>query len=375
MSKLLIPGLFLTTSLTVLPEALAQTPRDEMVTFKNGAVTIACTLTVPASGGPFPAVVLLSGSGPQNRDSDLLGFLPFKLLAEHFSSRGIAVLRCDDRGVGGSSGSLPDSTTEDFAHDALAAVRLLQARVEIQKTRIGLIGHSEGAIAAAIAAAASADVRFIVWMAGSAVPGEEVMQQQAAKLTRAAGASESVVADVVREHAALLDSIKRDVPAEELKAVGRRVLAAQSAAMPEAQRKALADPGAREQLLNHTLSMLQSRWMRFFIGFDPADTLRRVSCPVLALFGGRDLQVLEATNRVRLEAALKEGGNQQVTMKVYPEANHLFMSAVTGQPAEYATLEKAFVPSLMDDIATWVLSSSRAATPAVKVGPAFASQR
>lgn len=359
MRSILITGVWLTGLLAIAPSAYAQAPREEEVTFKNGVVTIACTLTVPGGPGPFPAVVLLSGSGPQNRDSDLGGFRPFKLIAEHFSQRGIAVLRCDDRGVGGSSGSVPESTTEDFADDALAAVRVLQGRAEIQKTRIGLVGHSEGATAAAAAAAKSADVRFIVWISGNAVSGAEILQQQAAALSRAAGASDRHVADMLREHATLLEAIKQGATTETLKNVGRRVIAAQFAAMPEEQRKKIADPdAAAEQLLNQTLSVLQSRWMRFFISFDPATALRRVTVPVFAVFGGRDLQVPEAANRPRLEAALKEGGNQQVTVKVYPEANHLFMSAVTGEVTEYATLPKAFVPSLMDDLATWVLARS-----------------
>jgi dienelactone hydrolase len=337
----------------------AGTPREEDVTFRSGAITIAGTLTVPAGTGPFPAVVLLSGSGPQNRDSELLGFRLFKVLADHLAEHGIAALRCDDRGVGGSSGSLPDSTTADFADDALAAVRLLSGRSEIQKTRIGLVGHSEGAIVAAIAASRSPEVGFVVWMAGSAVPGAEILKLQAAALTRAAGAPESVVSDVLLHHAALIAAIEEGASDEKLLTVGRSLIAAQLAALPEAQRKALGDVTVTsERLLNQMLSGLRSPWMRFFIGFDPSTVLRLVSCPVLAVFGGRDLQVPETINRQQLAAALSEARNQDVTVRVYPEANHLFMQAATGQPAEYATLPKAFVTPLLDDITGWIARRS-----------------
>lgn len=337
--------------------AASDTHRDEEVTLSSGAISLACTLAIPPGRGPFPAAVLLSGSGPQNRDSELVGFRPFKLLAEHLAQQGTAVLRCDDRGVGGSTGSVPGATTADFADDALAAVRALGERSDILKNRIGLIGHSEGAIAGAIAASRSPEVAFLVWMAGSAVSGAEILRMQAATLARAGGASEDVVDEIVRRHTALMSAIKEGASGETLLAVGRPLVAAQAAAMPEAQRKALGDIDAwSERLLKQTLTMLESPWMRAFVNFDPSVALRQVSCPVLAVFGGRDLQVPEAANRSRLETALTAAGNRDVTVKVYGEANHLFMQAVTGHPAEYGTLPKAFVASLLEDVTAWIAS-------------------
>ena len=335
--------------------APSPTHRDEEVTFRSGSITIAGTLSIPSGSGPFPAVVLLSGSGLQNRDSEVFGFRPFKLIADAFAERGIAVLRCDDRGVGGSTGSVAEATSEDFAADALAAVRLLRARREIDGARVGILGHSEGAIVGAIAASKSSDVAFLVWLAGSAVPGGEIVRMQAASLARAAGASENAVDEILRHHAAFMAAITEDAPDDTVMALGRTLLAAQMAALPESQRPAPADLTAlSERLINQKLAALRSPWMRFFIGFDPSTALRRVVCPVFAGFGGRDLQVPEAVNRVRLDTALTEARNRQVSIRVYPEANHLFMQAVTGQPAEYATLPKAFIPSLLDDIGTWI---------------------
>lgn len=340
---------------TAAHAATPQTPRDEEVTFQSDSIAIACTLNVPAGRGPFPAVVLLSGSGPQNRDSDLGGFRPFKLIADSFGQRGIAVLRCDDRGVGGSTGSLADSTLEDFADDALAAVGVLRARAEIDGARVGLLGHSEGAIVAAIAAARSSDVAFIVWMAGSAVPGGEILRMQAASLARAAGAAESAIDEILRLHAPFMAAIAEDAPDDKVMALGRTLVAAQLTAAPGPKRIAPADLSAvSERLVTQNLAIFRSPWMRSFIGFDPSTALRRVGCPVFAGFGGRDLQVPEAANRTRLETALREARNQDVTVRVYPEANHLFMQAVTGQMQEYATLPKAFVASLLDDIGTWI---------------------
>lgn len=239
------------------------THRDEEVTFRSGSVTIAGTLSLPSGSGPFPAVVLLSGSGPQNRDSELFGCRPFKLIADSFVERGIAVLRCDDRGVGASTGALVESTSKEFADDALAAVRLLRGRAEIEGARIGLLGHSEGAIVAAIAAARSSDVSFIVWMAGSAVPGGEILRMQAASFARAAGAAETAVDEILRHHVAFMTAITDAAPVD-------------------------------------TLIEL--------IGFDPSMALRRVACPVLAVFGGRDQQIPGAVNRVRLETAREKQG-------------------------------------------------------------------
>jgi uncharacterized protein len=329
--------------------------RHEEVTFKNGTVTLACTLSTPVGNAPSRAAVLLSGSGPQNRDSELLEFRPFKIMAEHFVQQGIAVLRCDDRGVGGSTGSIADATTEEFADDALAAVQFLRQRPDIQKSGIGLIGHSEGAITAAIAASKSPHVAFIVWMAGSAMPGAEILQMQAAALARAGGAASGAVDDILRKHAALLGAIKDESSDDILMDLGRSLVASQLAAMPEAKRKSLGDGAAfSEGLMKQTLLALKSRWMRFFLSFDPSTALRRVSCPVFAAFGALDLQVPAAANRIRLEASLAEASNKNVTVAVYPEANHLFMRAVTGQPAEYGTLPKTFVPALLEDLAAWI---------------------
>ena len=350
---LLVCGVLLATAVG----AAAQEPSalDEEIVFTNGEVKLAGTLTRPAGRGPFPAVVLLSGSGPQNRDSEILGFRSFKLIADHLSRAGIAVLRYDDRGVGGSSGSIAQSTTQDFAGDALAAVRFLAGRTEIAKSRVGLVGHSEGALTAAIAASQTREVAFIVWLAGSGVRGDEVLRQQARDLARAAGADDETLERILAAHTRLLELVRAEGNVEEMTALTRTLARAQLEALPEAQRKAIPNvEAAVEAMLPAQVAALRSRWFRSFIFFDPATALEKVSCPVQVIFGERDLQVPPALNRAPVEAALARAGNRQVTVKVYPEANHLFQRAKTGHPSEYATLPKDFVPGLLDDVAAWI---------------------
>lgn len=337
--------------LATIPAGAIRQQSDQEITFRSGALTIAGTLSLPAGAGPFPAVVLLSGSGPQDRDSEVAGFRPFKLMAEHFAKRGIAVLRCDDRGVGGSTGNFAEATTEDLAGDALAAVEVLRARTEIDPRRIGLVGHSEGALVAAVAATRSAEIAFIGYLAGNAVSGAEILRQQAAEIPRRAGAAPAAIEEILRHHDALMAAVREHAPAETLTALSRTLMVKQRAAMPGAA--AELDPQA-ELLIAGSVKLLQSRWMRSFVTFEPAAFLRRVKCPVFAAFGGRDVQVPEAVNRARLEAALKDGGNAELTVRVYADANHFFMPAVTGQVTEYATLPKVLVPALLDDLATWI---------------------
>ena len=350
MKRTLFVCAFIVT-LAAAPTGASRHPEEHEMSFKSGVVTLSGTLSLPSGTGPFPAVVLLSGSGPQNRDSEIAGFRPFRLIAEHFASRGIAVLRLDDRGVGGSTGFFAETTTHELAEDALAAIRVLRARREIDGRRIGLLGHSEGALVAAVAASQSADVAFIAWLAGSAVSGAEIMRQQAEEMPRRAGASPAAIEDILRHHDALMSAVKENASAETLTAHSRTLLEKQRAATPGSSE---ATQAKMEALIAQSVKLLQSKWMRYFVTFDPAATLRRVRIPVFAAFGGRDVQVPEAVNRARLEAALSDAGNPATTVRVYAEANHLFMPAVSGQVTEYARLPKAFVPALLDDIATWI---------------------
>ena len=351
------PGTFSVERAAVVePECDEPVPyREKEVSFETGDVHLEGTLTLPEGTGPFPAVVMITGSGPQNRDEELLGFPVFRVIADHLTRRGIAVLRYDDRGVGGSTGSVARSTTSDFADDALAGIARLLERADIDPGRIGLVGHSEGAAVASLAASRSDAVRFAVLLAGTSVPGAEVMSEQSAAIARAAGASEEQIAwtaDFQRRLFAAMEASEDLEPyREELGVAIRNGIDRLS----EAQRAPISDVDSYVQTqIDQQINALQAPWFRHFLSFDPAEALRQTRVPVLALFGGLDLQVIAVQNRGPMAEALLD--NPDVTIEVLPRANHLFQAATTGSPAEYAMLEKTFVDGFLDTISNWILT-------------------
>jgi pimeloyl-ACP methyl ester carboxylesterase len=331
--------------------------REEDVIFANGDITLAGTLTLPQGAGPFPAVVLISGSGAQNRDEEIFGFKIFRVIADALTRKGIAVLRYDDRGVGGSSAGAESDTSETFAGDVSAAVQYLKGRSEINPKQIGLLGHSEGGIIAPMVAVKSPDVAFIILMSGPGLPGAQIIEEQARLINAASGMP---AADV--QAAADLEKRVIDVAlaGQGWDAVRPDLLAAVkkgAEAMPEEQRKALGDLDVwAAKTVDAQIAGLQSPWMQFFLKHDPAQVLEQVKVPVLALFGGKDLQVPADQNKAAVEAALAKGGNKDVTVKVFPDANHLYQAAVTGSPTEYSTLPPEFVPGFTDAIGDWILA-------------------
>lgn len=332
--------------------------RTEPLTVTNGDVSLAGTLTIPHGKGPFPAVVLITGSGAQNRDEEVFGFKVFGVLADHLTRNGIAVYRHDDRGVGESTGRMAASTTADFGNDALAGVARLAAMPEIDPARIGLLGHSEGAAAAAIAAATSPAVTFVVMLAGPSIPGDVVTRRQAADGARAMGAGSEVVAKIEAAHRAMTEAVRSHASTDDITVALKALITAQVEGAPAAQRAMIGDtPAWVEKSYRPHLAQIVSPWMKFFVTFDPADALRTITVPVFAAFGGLDTQVLPELNEDPMRRAL--AGNARATIKVYPEANHLFQRAKTGLVTEYAMLEKAFLPGLLDDVTTWIQTATR----------------
>ncbi len=329
--------------------------RDEEVTIGNpvAGITLAGTLTLPKSGGPFPAVILITGSGPQDRDETVFGHKPFLVLSDYLTRRGIAVLRCDDRGIGKSTGLLSGATSQDFAGDVRSALRYLKSRKEVRADRIGLLGHSEGGIIAPMVAAGSNDVAFIVLMAGTGVPGDEIIVEQSGLIARAMARSESEIgsqADTNKKVFAILRSVKDSVSAV---AQLRQLLLGTTAS---AARK---DTQNVNGVINAQIAQVMSPWFRYFVTYDPRPALRKVSCPVLALNGEKDLQVSPKQNLPQIEAALREGGNKNVTIRELPGLNHLFQTASTGAPGEYATIEETIAPGVLTLIGDWILEQCR----------------
>ena len=315
---------------------------DEDVSYDNTAqnVTLAATLTIPPGKGPFPAVVLITGSGPQDRDESLLGHKPFLVLSDYLTRHGIAVLRADDRGTAKSTGVFATATTADFATDTEAGIAYLKTRKEVDPHRIGLIGHSEGAVIAPMIAARNKDVAFIVMMAGTGVPGDQVLVAQSEAIQIANGQTPP---DEAAKHAAREREMLTLVETEKDDAVLETKLKEKmTGEVPEAQ-------------MGMQIKQITSPWFRYFLTYDPATALRKVTCPVLVLNGSLDKQVLPSQNLPPIRKALAESGNQHVEVDELPGLNHLFQTAKTGSPAEYAQIEETISPVVLDKIATWIL--------------------
>lgn len=332
--------------------------RAEEVAVAAGASKLSGTLTLPRGAGPFPAAILITGSGTQNRDEEIFGFKLFGVIADHLTRQGIAVLRCDDRGWGDAKAAAA-ATSRDFAADVKAQARYLLTRPEIAKDGIGLLGHSEGGIIAPLAGR-DHEFAFMVLMAGTAVSGREVLLEQIALIASADGAAQAEVERTLAEQRRAYALLDQPGGEKEIAKMIAEQARGQLQKMSCEQKKAVADPDAYvKSAVAAQLAALQSPWFRHFLDYDPAPALAAVKCPVLALFGEKDVQVSPRQNRPAMEAAFRRGGNQDVTFKVFPGANHLFQLATTGSPSEYATLAKEFVPGFLETISGWIVEKTK----------------
>jgi hypothetical protein len=335
--------------------------KSEDVTYPNESarIILGATLTLPEGKGPFPAAVLITGSGAQDRDETLLGHRPFAVIADALTRRGIAVLRVDDRGVGKSTGSQADATSADFATDVAAGIAYLKTRPEVDPKRIGLVGHSEGGLIGPMVAAKSPeDVAYLVLLAGTGVNGAEILKAQSALILKAAGMPEGLVGAQSRLLAEILKVVAEEKDDKAAEARFELLTRAALAALPEADRKSLAaqaGPSGKAQFLR-----VKSPWFRYFLTFEPKTALAKVRCPVLALNGDKDLQVPPEQNLPAIEAALKSSGNDRVTTRVLPGLNHLFQRCKTGAPSEYATIEETFDPAALKVVADWIVATTSA---------------
>ena len=327
----------------------------EEVKFENKIddLTLAGTLTIPKKPGKHPAVVLISGSGAQDRDESLMEHKPFLVLADYLSRRGIAVLRFDDRGTAESTGTFKGATTADFAKDASAAVEFLKTHKSINPKEIGLAGHSEGGLIAPLTVGLRDDVAFVVLMAATGVDGAEILSSQTAAMLRASGVEQSEVDLAVKVNKAAVSVIKNagkdneDDLGDELEAAVRQVVAD----MPE-EKKA-----EREQIVasfKAQAGTLQTKWMRFFVSHDPRPALKKIDCPVLAIIGSKDTQVVPSINHPEIEKALKAGGNKDYELVEIDSLNHLFQKCETGALSEYASIQETFNPEALKAIGDWI---------------------
>ncbi|HVI00315.1 MAG TPA: alpha/beta fold hydrolase, partial [Enhygromyxa sp.] len=316
----------------------------EEVTIENPAapgVTLAATLTIPPGDKPHPAVVLISGSGLQDRDETIAEHKPFWIIADHLSRNGIAVLRYDDRGFAKSTGDGTTATLEDFATDAHAAIRWLATHPKIDPERVGLIGHSEGGVIAPLVASQHAkDVDFLVLLAGTGVTGSELVVHQLGLIMAASGAAPELVE---REQA-------------NIRALHEVLLGAAPADAKSAVEAALRSQGGDEATMAMQVEALSSPWMRHFLAYDPIPALKRVKVPVLILFGDKDLQVAPEQNLAPMKAALSK--NRRVESMRFPGLNHLFQPANKGTPDEYGVIEQTIAVDVLDRMTTWLRVTS-----------------
>ena len=315
--------------------------RDVLFTNQSAGIHLAGTLSLPAGDGAFPAIVLISGTGHNTRDEDVFGHKVFLVLADALARKGVAVLRFDKRGVGGSSGDYDAATTVDFTSDAEAAVAWLKTQPNIDPTRIGLLGHSEGGIIAPAVAAADKSVAFVVMIAGPAIRGDRLFVLQSAMTAKAYGAPEDYIA-------------KRAVFDRELY---NAIVAAPSQAIAYQRAKAIVVRGVADKLVDanesETLAEDDTRpWERYFLAYDPAPTLAKVTAPVLAVYGSLDVQVPARENAEVARVALKNNPNASVVE--LPGMNHLLQDAKTGSPSEYNDIAETMSPTAIKLIVNWV---------------------
>ena len=339
---------------------LVEPPQDvpyrvEEVTFPNGDITLAGTLTLPETPGPHPVVVLVSGSGPQDRDETLGGGIaikPFRLLADALTRNGVAVLRYDDRGVGQSGGVLSEATVAEFATDAESAIDYLLTRGEIDPEQVGLLGHSEGGQVAAMLGARNDDLDFIISLAGPGVVGREIYALQSELIPRAEGANEEAIASQKRLAEGVTERL--DDP-EALEEFVYQETMVQLLTLPKEQRDQIGDlESYARTATSRAVSQYASASFASFLAYDPAPDWAQTTIPVLAIFGGKDAQVEAGQNAPPVAESLAQAGNRDFTIVVLPEANHLFQAAESGSFSEYGTLPGEFTPSLIPTILNWV---------------------
>jgi hypothetical protein len=309
---------------------------------KNANITLAGTLTLPKKEGNYPVVILITGSGPQNRDEEIFGHKPFLVIADYLTRHGIGVLRYDDRGVGKSKGVFSTSTSADFASDVKSAIQYLKTRKDINVKKIGLIGHSEGGMIAPMVASESKDVSFIVLLAGPGIPIDQLMLLQKKMIEKKMGVADSIIANGQEMNKGAYEIIKNSKNDTNLKEEVNHYFAN------------FLGSKASEKQVEEITDQIITPWWIYFLRYNPVPVLEKVKCPVLALNGENDVQVPYQENLKGIQTALIKGGNKAFTILPIPHLNHLFQESKTGLPQEYPTIEQTFSPIALEAINQWI---------------------
>ena len=327
--------------------------KDVVFSNKKEKINLSGTLTLPKEKGKSPAVILIAGSGPNDRDETIFGHKPFWVLADYLSRNGIAVLRYDKRGVDKSGGEYFTATTQDFADDAMAALNYLKTRKDIDTLKIGLIGHSEGGIIAPMIASQKKDIRFVVLMAGLGVFGKELslaQNQFAFNKTSLSVKEKEALNEILRNVYKSVDNWTGYVGSEAERNLLKKELAILWQNLPAEIRGRVSE----ETFIEKTTANIASPWFRHFLKVNPSEYLQKLSIPVLVINGEKDTQVEYKSNLAAIEAALKKGNNKQFEIKSYPNLNHLFQESITGEIDEYAKVEQTISPEVLSDISNWI---------------------
>ncbi|TRZ44319.1 alpha/beta hydrolase family protein [Robertkochia solimangrovi] len=323
--------------------------KSEDISFTNtiDGITLSGTLTIPEGKGPFPSVVLVSGSGPQNRDSEIMGHKPFWVLADHLSRNGIAVLRYDDRGTAASKGDFKTATTLDLANDAEAAFTFLLNQESSDKTRTGIIGHSEGGIIAPMIAERNDNIAFLILLAAPTLRGDKLMLLQKKKVEEKSGVNPITIEKSQEIFGGAYYKIVNATP---------------ETALADTLHTYFMDKfegGIPESRLNTIIAQLTSPWMVGFMKYDPEPVLEKLTLPILAIYGSNDLQVPPKPNLTIMQEALKKAGNQSATVLELRFLNHLMQESETGLPGEYGLIPQTLSPEVMNLISEWIKDQFR----------------
>lgn len=326
----------------------------EDVTFSNDKfnIKLAGTLTIPSGKGPFPAVIMITGSGPQNRNEELMGHKPFLVIADYLTRNGIAVLRYDDRGVGASQGKYSEATSADLATDTEAAYNFLKSNPKFNKKKIGLVGHSEGGLIAPIVASTNPGIAFIVSLAGPGVTGQQISIRQTQIIGKMSGMSENQIKETTELNKKLFSVLRKD---KDNKKAEVKILAIYKETL-EKKKTSKEDTEKALNQLKTSFGAPTYTWNRYFFVTDPITFWKKVKCPVLALNGEKDIQVSATENLPAIEKALKSSGNMSVKTVKFQGLNHLFQHSKTGLPTEYGNIEETFSPEVLKVISDWILS-------------------
>lgn len=332
--------------------------KSEDIEYFNGdnSIKYAGTITIPPGKGPFPAAILITGSGQQNRDETMAGHQPFAVIADHLTKQGFVILRVDDRGIGGTTGDVKNATTADFAKDVMVGLDYLKKRPEVNAKKLGMIGHSEGGMIAAMVGAERKDIDFIIFLAAPGIKITELMVEQNQAVLAKSGMPSKYVTAYASLYRKLIETIVTSNTAqvrENLTAVVDkwRDTTDKTAVISTTR---IFNSKTRDEFVNQFATLAENAWFSYFFRFDPVPYLEKLSGKILALNGSQDVQVVSASNLAGIKEALKKSKAKTVDVIELPGMNHLFQTCKDCSLVEYGRLDETFSPIALQKMSEWL---------------------